>query len=95
MGPGEVAGDSLGSQPFLPGKSLHVLLVSPGIPGGGTVLSLCAHSQKQTQTFVLRSEIFPLLPLFQRPADRPARSAVLLAGSGASLPVGCCVTLHK
>lgn len=88
-----MAGDSLGSQPFLPGKGLHVLLVSPGIPGGGTVFSLCA--QKGTQMFALRSEMFPLLPSFQRPADRPARSAVLLAGSGASLPVGCCVTLHK
>lgn len=78
MGPGKVAGDTLGSQPFLPGKVLHVLLVSPGIPCGGTSLSEGSFSETVIQMFALKSEMLPLLPSFQSPADRTARSAVQL-----------------
>lgn len=46
VGPREVAGDILGSLCFLPGKVLHVLLVSPRVPRGGLLLPLWAHSRK-------------------------------------------------
>lgn len=40
---------------------------------------------------------FPSYPRFKGQQTGPQRSSVLLAGSGSgpSLPVGCCVTLHK
>lgn len=55
VGPGEVPGDILGNQLFLPGKVLHMLLVSPGVLRGDAALSVGSFSHTVIQMSALKS----------------------------------------